>query len=257
MRPERQSAQWRPTGRRLALKVGCALISLAAAQWAAAGSFGVAPIRVELRDAHRIESVTVRNQSDAPLLLQTRAVAWSQDAGEERTVDTHELLVTPLIVQIAPHGEQVLRVALRRDADPSRELDYRVLFTEVAPADDAESQQGQGLRVALQVSVPVFVKPAAPVQPQLHWQARTLADGTVLVAAANLGNAHAQVTGFDLLSGADAPLAHASAIRYVLPGSEITWNLKPAASLAADAPLAVQGQSDGGAFKSEVDRAGP
>ncbi|HMD59566.1 MAG TPA: fimbria/pilus periplasmic chaperone [Steroidobacteraceae bacterium] len=233
------------------------MISLAAAQWAAAGSFGVAPIRVELRDTHRIESVTVRNQSDAPLLLQTRAVAWSQDNGEERTVDTHELLVTPLIVQIAPHGEQVLRVALRRDADPSRELDYRVLFTEVAPADDAESQQGQGLRVALQLSVPVFVNPAAPVQAQLHWQARTLADGSVQVAAANLGNAHAQITGFDLMTAADAPLAHASAIRYVLPGSEMSWNLMPAVSIAADTPLAVQGQSDSGAFKSEVDRAGP
>jgi fimbrial chaperone protein len=257
MRPGRQSAQRRPAGRRLALKIGCALISLAAAQWAAAGSFGVAPIRVELRDAHRIESVTVRNQSDAPLLLQARAVAWSQDAGEERTVDTHELLVTPLIVQIAPHGEQVLRVALRRDADPSRELDYRLLFTEVAPADDAESQQGQGLKIALQLSVPVFVKPAAPVQPQLHWQARNLEDGSVQVAAANLGTAHAQITGFDLLSDGDAPLAHASAIRYVLPGSEMTWTLKPAATVAADAPLAVQGQSDGGAFKSEVDRAGP
>jgi len=136
--------------------------------------------------------------------------------------------------------------------------DKTVTTIQAAPlAPSNASQQSQGLRVALQVSVPVFVKPAAPVQAQLHWQARTLADGTVQVAAANLGNAHAQITGFDLLSGADAPLAHASAIRYVLPGSEMTWNLKPAASLAANAPLAVQGQSDSGAFKSEVDRAGP
>ena len=110
------------------------MLYLAAASQAAAGNFSVSPIRVDLSGAQPTAVVTVHNNDASPLLIQASTLAWSQPSGEESYADTRDLIATPPVFTLPPDGDQIIRVALRRGADPSRELSYRLLLAEVPQA---------------------------------------------------------------------------------------------------------------------------
>jgi fimbrial chaperone protein len=233
--------------------VTAAMLMLAAAFPAAAGNFSVAPVRVEFQGTQRTAVITVHNNDLAPLVIQVSTLAWAQTGGEEQYDATRELLATPPIFTLPAQGEQIVRIALRRDPDALRELDYRLLLAEVPqPAD----KDFTGLRVALHLSLPVFVKAAAPASAALTWRGQWQADGTLTVSASNTGQEHLQVSDFNLSFAGTDQTAHAAVTRYVLPGSTVNWQLKPPAGVAHDAAVVIHGFSDQGEFKADLAFAG-
>lgn len=219
---------------------------LAAADEAAASALSVAPIRVELSAATRTAVLTVRNQEDSPVVVQVRPAAWSQPQGEDQLGDTHDLLVTPPIFTVPPKGQQVLRIALLREPDPARELDYRLVLSEVPQAAAAETT---GLRVALRITLPVFVAARSAAAADLAWSHRWLPDGTLEIAAQNRGSAHIQILDFDVQSAGHAtPSLHSDTPHYLLPGTLAHWQLHSDASLGRGTQLVLRGHSDAGDF---------
>jgi fimbrial chaperone protein len=234
---------------------GCALagvLIIAAAGMAAAGSFSISPIRVDLDNAHRTEFFTIHNDDDAPVVIQIRTVDWSQQNGEEQYRDSQELLTTPPVFQIAPKGEQIVRVALRRLVDPTRELSYRLFFQEVPPPS---AQKLNGLSVALRLSVPVFVQPAKSTGADLQWQVHALSPRSMEVEVTNLGTAHQHVTDFDVQVG-DVAHAHVNLARYVLPGAHVSWTIDVPADAAPTETVTVHGFSDAGEFSAKAAHTG-
>jgi fimbrial chaperone protein len=226
---------------------------LAAAVPAAAGNFSVAPVRIDLEGAQRTAVITVHNQDEAPLLIQVSSLLWSQPGGEEKYEPTREVLATPPVFTLPAHGEQIVRVALRRDSDPTRELSFRLLLTEVPQSTDPNFS---GLRVALQLSLPVFIKPAAVAAASLAWHGQWQPDGTLSVSASNSGAAHLQISDFLLQFRGTSETPHAAVTRYVLPGSTVSWTIKAPAGVAHDADILVHGYSDQGEFQADVAIAG-
>ena len=216
---------------------------------AAAGNFSIAPVRVELQGAQRTAVLAVHNDDDQPLIIQATGLSWSQSNGEDQTDATHDLLVTPPVFTIAAKAEQVLRIGLRTAPDQLRERDYRLLLAEVPGPPDKDFT---GLRLALRLSIPVFVAPGSPAAAQLQWQAQRQADDSLAVTATNNGNAHLQVTDFRLYFGGASVVVPVTVSRYVLPGSSVSWQVTPPASAAADAALSVHGSSDAGEFQADV-----
>lgn len=225
---------------------------LAAALPAAAGTFSIAPVRVELSGSESTAVLTVHNDDDAPLVVQATALDWTQPEGADAYAATRELLVTPPLFTLAAHGEQIVRVALRRPPDGARELDYRLLLAEVPPPATPEFT---GLRIALRLNLPVFVKPATTASADLDWQALRQGDGTLELRATNHGGAHLQVTDFELDLG-EAGTLHAGVSRYVLPGATVSWTLRPTAPVADNAVLKLHGYSDQGEFRREIASSG-
>ena len=155
------------------------LACVAIAAPAAASTFNISPIRAQLTGSHRTEALTLINADDSPVVVQVRVVSWSQKDGTEQLEDTRELLATPPVLQIPANGQQIVRVALRRDPDPAQELTYRVVFEEVP---QAAAKDFTGLRVALRLSIPVFVAPAhGKANPQVAWESRWLSNGQLEV----------------------------------------------------------------------------
>jgi fimbrial chaperone protein len=217
---------------------------------AAASTFNISPIRVQLGAGHRTEALTLTNAEDAPVVVQVRVVSWSQKDGAEALEDTREVLSTPPVLQIPANGQQVIRVALRRDPDPERELTYRVIFEEVP---QAAPQEFSGLRVALHLSVPIFVAPSqTKANAQVAWQSRWLTNGQLELAATNTGNGHLQVTDFEAqFPGSLMPLRGVSS-KYVLPGSRMSWVLTPPADATRQGAIPIRGHSDQGDFAADV-----
>lgn len=219
---------------------------LAAASTAAASTLSVAPIRVELSSKARTAVLTVRNQEDAPVVVQVRPAAWSQHDGRDQLDDTHDLLVTPPIFTVPPRGAQVLRIALLREPDPASELPYRLVLNEIPPPTPPETT---GLRVALRITLPVFVAAKARAAADLSWSHRWLPDGTLDVEAQNHGTAHLQILDFDVQRDRSAKAElHTDTSHYLLPGTAAHWQLHPGSSLAHGTPIVLRGHSDVGDF---------
>ena len=118
--------------------------------------------------ASATRSITVRNDGEEPVVVQSSVLAWTQEDGKDIYASTTEALVTPPIMTIAAGAEQIVRVGLRRPPDPRSELAYRVFLQEVPPPPKPGFT---GLQVALRVGLPVFVAPGAPAARRLEWSA--------------------------------------------------------------------------------------
>ena len=240
----------RHTRSRAAAVALTSMLILAAAPPAAAGSFSISPVRVELSSIQQMGVLTVRNEQDVPVLVQVETLAWSQADGKEVYAPTRDVLATPPVFTLPAKGQQILRVALRRNADAARELSYRLVLQEVTPEAPKDFT---GLRVALRLSLPIFVQPPDSSHAQLQWSAVFDSSGNLVVEAANNGNGHIQLSGFSVhyADKADAAFTHSGA-RYVLPGSHVRWTFKTDDKSGHPEALTIRGFSDRGEFSTEV-----
>jgi fimbrial chaperone protein len=230
--------------------IGCvALLLLAVAERATAGSFSVTPVRVELAQGHRTSVLTLRNPGDTPLTVQVSLVDWTQSDGEDRYNATRDVLATPPVFTLAGNSEQIIRVALRRDADATRELPYRIFFEEVP---QATIRDFNGLNVALRIGVPVFLEPKSAAHSELMWELHSLPDGQLQIDALNRGTAHVQVTDFDLSFDSSQKRVHVGVVKYVLPGSRMSWIVTPPAGTSTTGTARIHGFSDHGEFSAAV-----
>ena len=224
------------------------LLGAAWAGTATAGTFSISPIRVELGAAQRRAVLTVHNEEDRPVVVQATLLAWKQAGGEDQTEATRDLLVTPPVFTIGPKADQVLRVALRGQPDPAREQDYRLLLAEVP----GPPEQGfTGLRLALRLSLPIFVTPAQAA-PLVDWHLERASDGALSLVAENSGNQHLQLSDFRLRFGDEAHAMHVGVMRYVLPGSRVSWPVTLPEGADPAAAMSVQGFGDQGPFEANV-----
>jgi len=226
-------------------------LSLALATASAfAGSFQVNPIRIEMARGATTAAITVHNDGDDAVVVQASIVAWSQDNGQEVYTPTTEALVTPPIMTVPAGGEQIVRVGLRRGPDAQRELTYRLYLQEVPPPPKPGFT---GLQVALRVGLPVFVAPAAPGVRRLDWSAQVTPEG-IRLSAQNTGNAHVQITDFELRAAGDAePLARQSSLAYILAGQRRQWTLPVSAGrVKAVNELRLKAYTDAGDIDTPV-----
>lgn len=217
-----------------------------AATTALAGAFQVSPVRIELTAGAPAGSLTVRNDGSQSVVVQLSVLKWTQAVNVDRYESTTEALVTPPIATIPPGGEQLVRVGLRRAADPRAELAYRLYVQEIPPPP----QPGfSGLQMALRVGVPVFVSPIVPGARSLSWRARIADDGSLSVTVANTGTANAQVQSIQArASDGSSGWGADHALVYVLAGSERTWTLRPDAAIGVSRPanVVVRAATDAG-----------
>jgi fimbrial chaperone protein len=226
------------------------VIALATAAPAVAGTFSIAPIRVDLEAGQLIEALTVRNESgEQPVVIQAQIFAWSQTDGQDALAETRDLIVTPAVFTVAKQAQQIVRVAVRQKVKTKRELTYRLILKEVPPA--TETPAFTGLQLALRLSIPVFVAPRTRVSPLLQWHSNWLPDGSLEVTARNEGAAHAQVINFTVQAKDSSATVRSPQFKYVLPGSEVSWRWSPSTnepSLSAlkRSALTLRGVSDQG-----------
>jgi fimbrial chaperone protein len=236
-------------------KFALIVAALTVGQMATAGSFSVSPTRIELLPGQRAAVVTLRNADASPLTVQVELVDWSQATGEDQYTPTRDLLATPPVFTLAPNSEQVVRIALRAAQDGAAEKAFRIFFQEVPQ----EVKPGfNGLNVALRVGVPIFIAPKQAAEGKLEWSLRQQDDGKLRVEAVNNGNAHVQVTGFELSVASLSERLPVEQMRYVLPGARISWTIDAPKSKTSDLARArVVGSSDRGNFDAQAVEARP
>lgn len=211
----------------------------------------VSPVRVELSKARGTAVLTLRNDGDSLTVVQAQVMTWSQQDGADRFADTNDILVSPPLFNLAAGATQIIRLGLRRAPDLSKELTYRLFLQEVPSAAQAAQQT---VRMALRISMPVFVDAVDPKPPRLVWRAHRESTGLLRVSVENAGPKHVLL--FDLRAGAPGtevvPLA-AKGPQYVLTGQQRSWLTRPADGAAWDAPrVRIRAKSDAGDVDTEI-----
>jgi len=231
-----------------ALLRGLALLT-AYVSVANAGSFTVNPVRLTLSATQSVAAVTVQNIGEAATVVQLETSSWTQHDGQDVLESTNDILATPPILTIPPGASRIVRVGLRRPADPQRELTYRLFLREVPPPEPI----AQGLRVALLISMPVFVTPPRIAGPQVEWHATRLHDGNIQLQARNTGQSHIQLGQLQVVqaeSGAD--VASRNMADYLLPQNGREWTLLTKSAPPAGTLLRVTSMADLGPLKASV-----
>jgi fimbrial chaperone protein len=226
--------------------------ALCASLCASAADLEIDPIRIALSTQQKTAVIVIRNNSNQATTLEAKPVSWSQADSQDVYAPTRELLVSPPTFTIPAHGSQTVRAALRRLADTTRELSYRINLQEIPPVLPPGVN---GVQVALRVGLPVFVKAQnGKSAPKAQWSLARTPDGKLSVALRNTGNAHVQVTDFlvQRTTGAEV-LAEQRAATYVLQGQTHVWELAPMApEQITTGPLRLKAHTDAGDSDKEL-----
>ena len=179
-----------------------------------AGQFKISPIRLNLSIDTPIGVLNVSNPGVEPLLLHLDVQAWDHVTGSDRFLDTRDLLLNPMIFELAPGQQQLVRIGLTRPAGGEREQAYRLFIREVPQLAQRKKRQ---ITTVLHISLPVFVAPRETGAPDLSWRLERLGTTGLTLWIENRGKLHAEVSSIALTGGSGAPLAIDRQI-YVLPG---------------------------------------
>jgi len=242
---------------RIARRLLGGVLLLAAMGPAFAGSLAVNPIRLNLSATQKTTPLVVRNIGTEPSVVQLQLMSWSQHNGRDVLVPSKDLLATPPIFTVPAGGTQTVRVGLRQRSDSKNEGSYRLILQEVPQPAKPEFR---GLKVALRLSVPIFVAPSGVSTRQLAWHANvtSTADSQGLkIASLNTGNAHVQVIGLKLYSdGVELPLLSPVDAGYLLPGQGREWTLQLGSAPPAGSTVRIEARTDAGDAQANVVVAG-
>jgi fimbrial chaperone protein len=214
-----------------------------------AGSFTVNPVRLTLSPSQAVGAVTVKNIGPEPTVVQLETSSWTQQDGQDSLVSTNEILATPPIITIPPGGSRIIRVGLRRAPDPQHELTYRLFLREIPPPEPI----AQALRVALLISMPVFVVPPHSAAPELQWRAFRAHDGNIRLRARNIGQTHIQLGQLAIAPAeGGSPLVTRNMADYLLPDNTREWTLTPTVITSVGRHLSISSQADVGVVTANV-----
>ena len=195
-----------------------------------AGVFSVTPVRMFMGPRDRAIAVTLTNEGDSEIVLQADINTWTQKPdGTDVLTLTEDLILSPPIIKLAPRGRQVVRLALLKPADASRQLTYRIIVREVPEV--VAQKEGVQLPIALALSMPVFITPPV-AKREVGCELVRTSSGQAEAACSNSGSAYAQVRELSLQRDGQT-LASFEGGAYMLPGARKVLPLKSERALAA------------------------
>lgn len=170
------------------------LLSMLLACPVQAGSFRITPLRVQFDDNNQTTQLSIENNSQQTVTLQTSVMRWQQEGDRDNLTPSHDIFVSPPILMLAPGGRQVIRLRYMQDM-PTSETAYRLYLQDTA----ARSQQSGGANMAVRIGLPVFVSPNG-IEPEPRIESRHQ-DGIWSVRVSNSGSANFRVIGLDAFRG--------------------------------------------------------
>lgn len=216
---------------------------------APAATFSVSPVRIYMEPRERATAVTVVNEGDAELVLESELFQWKQKAdGADDLTPTDDLILAPPILKVPAKSRQVLRLANLKPVPPGEQLTYRMIVREVPEA--AEPKPNAQIQVSLAFSLPVFITPPG-VKSRLVCGVVQKSPALLVASCENQGEAYAQPVNFAVkgLSG-NTLLSQDVSAGYILPKVRREFELKqPPGGPAMNGPAKVAVTQDDGSVQ--------
>jgi len=188
--------------------------------WAA--KLRISPIGIHLTATERAGAITIVNTDDRPVNLQLRIYEWSErEDGQEQLDKTTDMIVSPPAITVPAGASYTIRIARPAVTPVNGERTYRLLIDELPQPDDPRTI-GQGVKMVLRNSLPVFVTDAKAMA-DLKWTVWQDESG-VHAQAQNQGKRHAKIVNLMLQTMSGRPLSFGGGLNgYVLGGATRTF----------------------------------
>jgi fimbrial chaperone protein len=184
---------------------------------ARASSLQVDPVRVEISAKSKVASVRVKNGDGTSVTVRIHALIWTQENGVDVYRDVSTMIVSPPIVTIKAGATQLVRVGMRGSLTSGF---YRLMIEEVPQANP----EG-GIRVSLNLNLPLFVLQKPGPLTALSWSARQQADMSWILEASNRGNSYVRIEPGDAARLTGLKLETNPPMGVVLPNSSRRWTI--------------------------------
>jgi fimbrial chaperone protein len=227
------------------------LLVVASAPPAKAATFAVTPKTAKFEANARVAVFTIANKDPDAAVIQVSAYRWDQETGKDRLVKTSDLVALPAVFYLQGQGMQTIRVGLTGNADPTRELSYRLIFHQVA---NKTFSGRRSLVMVMSLSLPLYIEPNAPTSAELTWSTRRIDAKHVRLTVANSGTRHAFLKNVRAVGENGQRLAMKAPPIVVLPGGEVSTIVSSATSITG---IVVQSNVDGAASKQTLAVARP
>jgi fimbrial chaperone protein len=227
------------------------LLSMSFATYAMAGIFSVTPVRVYMASHERAAAITVTNEGDDELVMQTDIYQWQQTVdGKDLLVLSEDLIMSPPILKMAPRSQQVIRLILLNETSMAQQSTYRMLVSEIPEARPARPDLQ--LQIAYAFSIPIFVTPVG-ASAKLDCALSRVSSNSAQAICQNAGTAVAHATGLQLSTLEAETLVVQDTGAYILPGVQrrFVLNRKDGNIPAGKSRLAVS-MSDGSSQKFDA-----
>lgn len=235
------------TARRLSVILLC-LAALGPPDAVEAGQLKVTPVRVELDADRPLGVITVGNPGDEPVLLHLRIREWNHRGGQDVFSDTRDVLLNPMIFELQPQQEQLVRIGLIKPNTSERERAFRLFVQEVPSGPVVQKRR---IATYLRISLPLFVAPAKPDVPILTWHLEPKSAEELVLRVENRGNQHAEINSVSLLRANGKPVAAIDRRTYILAGQPRQWTI-PAGSFDHRELLTLTAASDRGTVRAAL-----
>lgn len=164
------------------------LIMFIAVLTAYGGSFNILPLKIFFDPQKRTDVLKIKNTGEKPVTIKVNVLVWAQDE-KSKELDVYQpakdVAFMPRILTIKA-GEEG-KIKLGYDKKPSKsEQSFRVFIEEVPQVDT----EGMALRMALRMSIPIFVAPEKKAEPRGEISATALSKGSLSFHVKNSGNTH-------------------------------------------------------------------
>ncbi|MEI9887773.1 MAG: fimbria/pilus periplasmic chaperone [Rhizomicrobium sp.] len=207
--------------RALIVVLAAGAIGVGLAGPATAGAFEIAPTTIDVAPGAERAVFYITNHGPQAIVVQIQGFDWRQSDGGEQLDRSDTLTISPPMARLVPERRQTVRLAITPGA-AAAERSFRLVASELP---DPQAAAPLGVRVLLQLSVPVFVAAAHPTPARLAWSAAPSPGGISLVAR-NTGTRHAKLLNLFLATPDGAKVAVApGTISYILAGVSRRWTV--------------------------------
>jgi fimbrial chaperone protein len=198
-------------------------VSAALACWisAAVGAqLRVEPVLLEMNAPAAAGTLTLRNNEDVEVTVQTRVLRWSQNAGKETLEPTPDVVASPPAVTLAPGADYVVRVVRVSKQPVHAEESYRVIVDQLPRTG---RQQSRSVNLLIRQSIPVFFHAREFNPPAVSWSINPEA-GKLVVVASNAGDERLRIASLRLKDSSGTIVSFGNGlIGYVLGRSTMSW----------------------------------
>jgi fimbrial chaperone protein len=180
----------------------------------------VEPVLLEMDAPAAAGTLTLRNDENDEVTIQTRVLRWSQTAGKEILEPTTDVVVSPPAVTLAPGADYVVRV-VRVSKQPVRgEESYRVIVDQLPRL---RRQQARAVEILIRQSIPVFFRSRELSLSNVSWSTNSEA-GKLFLVANNAGDERLRIASLRLRDSAGNTISFGNGlVGYVLGRSSMSW----------------------------------
>ena len=193
-----------------------------------AGIFSVTPVRIYMASNERASAVTVTNDGDEELVMQSDIYDWTQNPdGKDVLTLSEDMILSPPILRMAPRSHQVLRLISLNARSKDRQQTYRMIIRQVPEAKP--SKANMQLQIAYAFSIPIFITPPSATA-KLECVLNKAVPDIAKAICQNAGTATAHTTAIQISSTSGESMARHDSAAYILPGAQKSFVFKKSLS---------------------------